>query len=83
VSDDIVEGEPAYGRALVFDTPEKIAGVRLLTLRAALKLEVKGIQMYRGRSVYAIIKKEFGLKGSKQSVLDQLTAILTERGILR
>jgi hypothetical protein len=69
-------------RTLVFDTPEKIAGVRLLTLRSAFKLELVGIKVYRNVSIYALIKREFGLKGNKQSVFDQFTDILCERGIL-
>ena len=44
---------------------------RMVTLSKALKLEIKGMKR-RGRSVYAIIKDEFGFKGGKQKVLDQL-----------
>ena len=59
----------------VLDTPEQINHFRLLTLRQMLKLELLGMSR-RGRSAYAIIKEELGLKGSKQSVFDQLSAIL-------
>ena len=44
---------------------------RLLTLRSALKLEILGMSR-RGQSVYALIKKEFGFKGNKQKVYDQI-----------
>lgn len=44
---------------------------RLLALRSALELELKGFKFSRG-SVYALIKREFGFKGTKQRVLDQL-----------
>jgi len=44
---------------------------RMITLSRALKLEIEGMKR-RGRSVYAIIKDEFGFKGGKQKVLDQL-----------
>ena len=44
---------------------------RMVTLSKALKLEIKGMKRL-GRSVYAIIKDEFGFKGGKQKVLDQL-----------
>ena len=58
-------------------TPEEIDGFRLITLRSALKLEVLGMKR-RGASVYSIVKKEFGLKGNKQSVYDQFDEIVTE-----
>jgi hypothetical protein len=52
-------------------TGSNITLYRLLTLRSALRLEVKGMRR-RGRSVYAIVKDEFGFKGSKAKVLKQL-----------
>ena len=48
--------------------------VRIAVLVGALKLEVLGMKR-RGRSVYAIVKDEFGLRGSKRRVLEQLTDI--------
>jgi len=39
-----------------------------------LKLEVLGMKR-RGRSVYAIVKDEFGLRGNKKRVLEQLQEI--------
>jgi len=65
---------------LVIDTPEGIRAYRLLALRAALGLEVKGM---RGRfSAYAIIKKEFGLKGTKAKVYELFEALLQDMWIL-
>lgn len=65
---------------LVIDTPDGIHAYRLLALRAALGLEVKGL---RARfSAYAIIKKEFGLKGTKAKVYELYEAKLRELGIL-
>jgi hypothetical protein len=67
---------------MTFDTPELISGYRLIMLASALKLETKGIYPIRGtRTAYTQIKKEFGLKGSKQKVLDQFNALLVEAGI--
>jgi hypothetical protein len=43
----------------------------LLRLKSALRLEVQGMKHSRG-SVYAKVKREFGFKGSKESVLQQL-----------
>ncbi len=56
---------------------DKIAWFRLLSLRQALKLEMVGMKR-RGRSAYSIIKSEFGLKGSRQSVLEQFEKLLRE-----
>lgn len=66
---------------MTFDTPELIEGYRLLMLASKLKLEIKGLKMSRGPSAYTLIKKEFNLKGNKQSVLDQFNAMLVEAGI--
>jgi hypothetical protein len=41
----------------------------------ALKLETLGLKHSRG-SVYALIKKEFILKGSKASVLEQFGKLI-------
>ena len=59
-------------------TGETISVYRLITLKHALSLEVKGMHRH-GRSVYSLVKEEFGLKGNKQSVLDQFTAIVERR----
>jgi len=50
---------------------------RKKALLGALRLEILGMKR-RGRSAYAIVKEEFGLKGSKKKVLDQLEKILEE-----
>jgi len=60
---------------------EQINAFRETALLRALSLELKGLSR-RGRSAYAIIKDEYGFKGNKQKVYDQLEANLTERGIL-
>ena len=55
----------------VIDTQEGLEMYNLLRLKGALKLEVAGMKHSRG-SVYAKVKKDFGFKGSKESVLNQL-----------
>jgi hypothetical protein len=67
-------------KTLVFDTPQAIDGFRTRMLRSALKLEVLGMSR-KGQSVYSIVKQEFGFKGSKQKVLDQLLAYIKEHNI--
>lgn len=61
---------------------EHIPVFRMLALKGALKLEILGLHR-RGRSAYSIIKEEFGLKGSKQSVLAQYEGLLRKVGILQ
>lgn len=60
---------------------EDIENFRVLTLRAALKLEIAGMNMSRGKSAYQIIKSEFGFKGSKAKVLDQLNTYIRDNHI--
>jgi hypothetical protein len=59
-------------KAITISGEENIDRARLIILKGALKLEVVGMKN-RGMSAYQIVKKEFGFKGSKQSVLEQLT----------
>ena len=56
---------------------EDIYKARILRLRGMLKLEMKGMTR-RGQSAYSIIKEEFGFKGTRQKVLDQLTEYINE-----
>ena len=67
-------------KTIVLDTPQAIDGFRTRMLRSALKLEVLGMSR-KGQSVYSIVKQEFGFKGSKQKVLDQLLAYIKEHNI--
>lgn len=55
---------------------------RLLALRSALGLEMKGLRHSRGINCHRIIKTEFSLKGSRESVHAAFTKILEEAGIL-
>ncbi len=59
----------------VLDTPQQIEQFRMRALRGALKMEILGIKR-RGQSAYSIIKQEFGLKGNKQSVLEQFEKLI-------
>lgn len=61
----------------VLDTPKQITGACMLVQRQALKLEIKGMKR-RGQSAYSIIKATYKLKGSKQSVFEQFTAMIEE-----
>ena len=63
--------------SIVLDTPDAIDAFRVRALRSALKLECLGMTR-RGQSVYSIVKQEFGFKGSKQKVLDQLNKYIED-----
>lgn len=56
--------------------PALIAQYRYLTLLRGLGLEIKGMKMSRGVSLYAIIKKELKLSGSKTEVYNELANML-------
>ena len=60
-------------RVQVYDTPEAINAYRNQVLLRGLQAEVRGMKLTRGRSCYAVIKEQFGLKGNKKKVLDQFT----------
>ena len=60
---------------MIADTPYKIDLYALLSLRAALRMEVAGLKG-RGKSAYAIAKQELGVKGNKQKVLDQVNQMI-------
>ena len=65
------ENKTKQNGAVVLDTPEAINAFRVLALKSALSMEIQGLKR-RGRSVYSIVKEEFGFKGNRQKVLAQL-----------
>lgn len=62
----------------MLNTPEQIQLYRLAVLIQRLKIEIVGLK-FRGPTTYMVIKKEFGLTGSKQIVLAQLENIYQKR----
>jgi hypothetical protein len=61
-----------------FIGPSAVNIFRMITLANGLKMEIKGLRMTRGRTCYAIIKSEYGLKGNRQKVLDQFLPMVDE-----
>ena len=62
----------------IITTKEGIEHYRLCVLKSALKLEIAGMMRSRKLiSAYSIIKEEFGFKGNKKKVLEQLEARLS------
>ena len=55
-------------------TGHQIDDARRLTLRAMLKLEIKGISKSRGPSAYSTLKSVYGYKGSREKILSELDA---------
>jgi hypothetical protein len=64
------------GAAMMITQPNQIALYRLIVLRSGLRLEIKGLKVKGGKSCYSIIRTEFGLKGDRANVLEQLDAII-------
>ena len=62
---------------IILDTPEQIDMARFFILTSALKAECLGMGR-KGQSVYSIIKQEYGFKGNKKSVLQQMEQIIKE-----
>ena len=60
---------------MIIDKPEDIDLYSIMVKRSALVLEMRGMKR-RGRSAYSLIKEEFGLKGNKQRIFEQLTEII-------
>lgn len=65
------------GGGVMFAGRDAVEVFRLISIKHALRLEALGMKHSRG-SVYARVKREFGLHGNKQSVSDQF-AVLSER----
>jgi hypothetical protein len=57
--------------------PEGFAYMQLIARKGALSLELKGLRR-RGRSAYSICKSEYGLRGSRESVLRQMEALVEQ-----
>ena len=65
----------------IIEGEQNIRNYRTLALRARLKLEIKGLK-FRGRTTYAMVKSEFGFKGNKARVLEQLNEYIEQNILL-
>ena len=74
----IAREKPEVSDPWIAYTPENINFVRMATLKSALKLEIAGLRR-RGRSVYSIIKEEFGLRGNKRTVLADFKKLIEQK----
>ena len=74
----IAREKPEVSDPWIAYTPENINFVRMATLKSALKLEIAGLGR-RGRSVYSIVKEEFGLRGNKRTVLADFEKLIEQK----
>jgi hypothetical protein len=49
----------------------------MLSQKASLELEIKGLRK-KGRTMYSMIKQEYNLRGSRESVLEQFGNFIKE-----
>jgi len=56
--------------------PTQINQFRYMTILRGLGLEIKGLKVSRGMTMYSLIKKELGLKGTRESVYNELAQML-------
>jgi hypothetical protein len=70
-----------FSGGVVLDTPHDIRIFRMVALRGALKLETVGLRK-RSPSAYSLIKKEFGLRGSREAVYTQFCELIEKEKCL-
>lgn len=63
------------GEAITITGEKNIKMAQMLAQRSCLKMEIAGLGR-RGRSAYAIIKEQYGLRGNKQSVYTQFCELI-------
>ena len=61
---------------MIIDEPEQIELYQMLVLRSALKLEMLGLKMSRGKTAYSAIKQMSNINGNRQKVLNIFNEII-------
>ena len=61
---------------MIMLTGNQILKARLLALQAGMRLEARGLKMNRGRSAMATVKSEFGFKGNRAKIQEQLQVVI-------
>ena len=51
---------------------------RLITLLKGIEYEGRGLKMTKGRSCMAIVKREFGFKGNREKIQQQLQGVIDD-----
>ena len=65
------------GTPYAFDGPQAVDFFRMHTLLQGMKFELKtGMKLTRGPSCFTRVKKEYGLKGNKQRLIEQFEVLV-------
>jgi hypothetical protein len=68
------DGEPT-----LFDGPEAVNFFRMNALLTGMRSELRsGMRLSRGPSCFTRVKKEYGLKGNKQKLIEQFEKLVAE-----
>lgn len=51
---------------------------RLITMKQALILESRGLRMSRGAAASTVVRKQLGLRGNREKLLEQLQAMIDQ-----
>lgn len=78
------ESDPRqFNGGTICDTPESIERYRMISVLQALKLEAKGIKVYRRRSAKSAAKRLYGISARNATVAaERLEALMKEKGII-
>lgn len=67
------------GTPVVFSGQEAVNFFRMIALLQGMKTELKtGMRLTRGPSCFTRVKQEYGLKGNKQTLIDQFQKLVSE-----
>ena len=67
------------GTPTLFDGPKAVNFFRMNALLQGMRTELKtGMRLTRGPSCFFRVKKEYGLKGNKQKLIDQFEKLVAE-----
>jgi hypothetical protein len=70
---------PDTDRGFIIDDPEGIELFHMKAQLSAMKLEAKGLKHSSGRSVTAHIKRVYKLKGNREKIIAQFTALIHDK----
>jgi hypothetical protein len=67
------------GTPLVFDGPQAVNFFRMNALLQGMRTELKtGMRLTRGPSCFTRVRKEYGLRGNKQKLIEQFEKLVAE-----
>jgi hypothetical protein len=68
------------GTPMVFDGPQAVNFLRMTMILRGMKLELRtGMRMTsRAPSCFTLARREYGLKGNKQKLIDQFEVLVNE-----